>query len=104
MNTKRYKAELTLLNKKDEQGKFFEKKQVVLLDIINYGEVKIAFQYEGKKRKPDNYVAIYQNVVVILKSAYLSFEDFMQELENIASDTRNVETIIINRYKELKLI
>lgn len=103
MNNKKYNVELTLLDKKDNQGKFTNKQKIKVLDVLELDDnIKIAFGYEGLKRKPSYYVCIYEGVATIISNNINEPIDvLMAKLNQLAP---NASKAIINRYKELKLI
>jgi len=104
MNTKKYTVEVIVLDTKNDEGLYNNKEVWKALDIIKFDEVVISLAYQPKKRKPEWYIATYRGISTKLKSAFLSVNDFMEEMEHTFGKGKGVEQAIINRYNELKLV
>jgi len=100
MKYKKYTTELTILNKKNEQGKYYEKKPIRLQNLLELdGQVIISYGYQPNKRSSYCITATYNNITTIITSnPSTTLEETMQYLGKNPSD------LIINRYKELQLI
>lgn len=99
----KYTTTLVRFDQKNEQGEYTNREKIKALDIVTLdNDVRIAFGYEGLKRKPSFYIAVYDRLATILSNNINEpVENMMIKLGDLKPDT---STAIINRYKELKLI
>lgn len=98
MKIKKYTTEQISLNKKNEQGLFTEKRPIALLDIMQLDDdITLSFGYRSARhKKPIEYCITHKGITVKLS------DNMHSTVEDIAKNLTS--EMIINRYKELKLI
>lgn len=98
----KYKTTLTVLDTKNEEGKFTNTKDIKLLDVLTLDDdIKLSFGYEGLKRKPYAHTCTYKNVTVIIStSAGFTFDDMIKNFGGINETVQAIK----NQYTKLQLI
>lgn len=99
-------ATLILLDKINEQGIFTEREDIKTLDILTLdNNVKIAFAYRGRFKKPFAYVAVIDSKATIIdNNGARSVNEVIEKLFNHFGGMVATALAIEERFKQLKII
>ena len=104
----KYSHKITLLHKKDENGKYTATEEAYLKDIKYLADCTIAYKYSSKRSMiPTATIAIHKDIAVYLSNTALTMEQFRGNFGLPAYPIKSWEEIndmIVQRYKELELI